>query len=237
MYACLYMHVCVHMCIYYYIYDICMYVFICVCIELYMYVCVLIYANTYNKFQYVQIHTIYKDTYTYIHIQTHTCKYHICNNIYTYVHIHAYINIRTCIYTYKYIHTHTYNTYKYIHIRAHMYWRLRYRHFFKYMQDTWKYTVVLATGPPRWQRRRRRRGTVTGRCGGSSAGGSTTFSTSLPSFSRNIYPVACAKECNRCTLGQAGTAESGPKIQQDKRKDISGLILDIRRISTWISVD
>jgi hypothetical protein len=36
----------------------------------------------------------------------------------------------------------------------------------------------------------------------------------------NINTVACAKLCNRCTPGQAGQAESGLKILQDKWKDI-----------------
>ncbi len=54
--------------------------------------------------------------------------------------------------------------------------------------------------------------------------GSTMLSTHLPPPHppRNINTVACAKGSSRCTPGQAGPAESGSNIQQDKWKDISG---------------
>jgi hypothetical protein len=37
--------------------------------------------------------------------------------------------------------------------------------------------------------------------------------------------------------GQAGPAESGLNIEQDKWKDFSGYAMDIRRISIWIFMD
>ena len=115
MYVCLYMHVWVHMCIYYFIYDICMYVLVCVCIDSYMFVCVLKYADTYNNFQYVQIHTIYVDTYTYIHIHTHT---------YTYIHTHKCADANTDTYKYK----------QYRRIQAHMYRYIQFADTYTYRQ-------------------------------------------------------------------------------------------------------